>query len=309
MLIVKVSQSIIRIMLEETTTSPPQRAQSEGVVRVHRQRFDCEMGLTLERDALAIEEPLQISVQWHDPVTHRRHIQEWSMTMRTPGEDAYLIRGLLLSQQIIDSFDQILDLNLADDETRHAANHWVVTLPYQQALRIQTQERRYVSQSSCGLCGLTSVKALALHQDIHVDSESAWLTSDQIMQMPSTLASHQPLFADTGAVHGAGYFAEGKLIAAAEDVGRHNAVDKLIGRVIGEQRWHPQGVLILSGRVSFELMQKAAIARIPVVVAVGAPSKLAVDMARQFDITLIGFTKRQQFNIYHGHSRLQSVRK
>ncbi len=109
-------------------------------------------------------------------------------------------------------------------------------------------------------------------------------------------------------MHGAGYFVNGELIAVAEDVGRHNAVDKLIGRILNEQRWHPQGVLILSGRVSFELMQKAAIAGISVVVAVGAPSRLALDMARQFDMTLIGFIKKNQFNIYHGHARLQSVK-
>lgn len=309
MLIVKVSQPIIRIMLEETATTTTQSAQSEGVGRVYRQRFDCEMGLTLEHDPLAIEEPLQISVQWQDTATQILHTQEWSMTMRTPGDDVHLIRGLLLSQQIVDSLDQILNIEMADEEACNADNHWLVTLNHQQAMRTQGQERRYVSQSSCGICGLTSIKALALHREIRVDSETDWLTSDTVMHLPAMLASRQPLFAETGAVHGAGYFAGGEFIAAAEDVGRHNAVDKLIGRVVSEQRWHPQGVLILSGRVSFELMQKAAIAHIPVVVAVGAPSKLAVDMARQFDITLIGFTKRQQFNIYHGRSRLQSVRK
>ncbi|AXN05150.1 formate dehydrogenase accessory sulfurtransferase FdhD, partial [Vibrio anguillarum] len=143
---------------------------------------------------------------------------------------------------------------------------------------------------------------------IKQQSRPKWLSSDVVIALPNLLLVHQPLFAKTGAVHGAGYFVNGELIAVAEDVGRHNAVDKLIGRILNEQRWHPQGVLILSGRVSFELMQKAAIAGISVVVAVGAPSRLALDMARQFDMTLIGFIKKNQFNIYHGHARLQSVK-
>lgn len=295
-------------MIEETTTNDPHDAQPEGTERIYRQRFDSKIGFQNEYDILAIEEPLQISLQWNDTVTNKLHIEEWSMTMRTPGDDAHLIGGLLYTQQVIDSYDHILNMELVDDESRHGQNHWLVTLNHPYTDVIQHQARRYMSQSSCGICGMTSIRALSLRREIRVDNSPKWLSSDVVIALPNLLLVHQPLFAKTGAVHGAGYFVNGELIAVAEDVGRHNAVDKLIGRILSEQRWHPQGVLILSGRVSFELMQKAAIAGISVVVAVGAPSRLALDMARQFDMTLIGFIKKNQFNIYHGHARLQSVK-
>lgn len=294
--------------MPEKTANSSRRTPSEGIGRVYRQSFDHETGMHIEHDPLAIEEPLQISLQWQDPDSKKLHSEEWSVTMRTPGEDAHLIRGLLYSQQVITHFDQILALELADDEACNAENHWLVTLDHAQAHAMDSQTRRYVSQSSCGVCGVTSMRALSLQREISVDNSIEWLDVATVSAMPELLSAQQPLFAATGAVHGAGYFADGKLIAVAEDVGRHNAVDKLIGRLMHQQLLHPQGILVLSGRVSFELMQKAAIAGIAVVVAVGAPSRLAVDMARQFDMTLIGFTKRHRFNIYHGHTRLRSVK-
>ncbi|WGY45085.1 formate dehydrogenase accessory sulfurtransferase FdhD [Vibrio sp. ABG19] len=294
--------------MPEKTANSSRRTSSDGISRVYRQRFDHETGLHIEHDPLAIEEPLQISLQWQDPDSKKRHSEEWSVTMRTPGDDAHLIRGLLYSQQVIMHFDQILAIELADDEACNAENHWLVTLDHAQAHAMDNQTRRYISQSSCGVCGVTSMRALSLQREISVDNSVEWLDVATVSAMPELLSAQQPLFAATGAVHGAGYFADGKLIAVAEDVGRHNAVDKLIGRLMHQQLLQPQGILVLSGRVSFELMQKAAIAGIAVVVAVGAPSRLAVDMARQFDMTLIGFTKRHRFNIYHGHTRLRSVK-
>ncbi|WP_136485713.1 formate dehydrogenase accessory sulfurtransferase FdhD [Vibrio sp. H11] len=294
--------------MPEKTANSSRCTSSDGISRVYRQRFDHETGLHIEHDPLAIEEPLQISLQWQDPDSKKRHSEEWSVTMRTPGDDAHLIRGLLYSQQVIMHFDQILALELADDEACNAENHWLVTLDHAQAHAMDNQTRRYISQSSCGVCGVTSMRALSLQREISVDNSVEWLDVATVSAMPELLSAQQPLFAATGAVHGAGYFADGKLIAVAEDVGRHNAVDKLIGRLMHQQLLQPQGILVLSGRVSFELMQKAAIAGIAVVVAVGAPSRLAVDMARQFDMTLIGFTKRHRFNIYHGHTRLRSVK-
>lgn len=295
-------------MPNKTTASSGQSSLCYGIGRVYRQRFDHETGIQIEHDPLAIEEPLQISLQWQDPDSKKWHIEEWSMTMRTPGDDADLIRGLLLSQQIITDVAQIVELQLADDEACNAGNHWLVTLDHALAPDIQNQTRRYISQSSCGICGMTSMRALSLQRDIRVDTATGWLDSGGIMTFPERLSAQQPLFAATGSVHGAGYVVDGELICVAEDVGRHNAVDKLIGRLFEQQLWHPQGVLVLSGRVSFELMQKAAIAGIAVVVAVGAPSRLAVDMARQFDMTLIGFTKRHRFNVYHGPARLRSAK-
>lgn len=295
-------------MPNKTTVNFVRDTVCDGIGLVYRQRFDHETGIQVEHDPLAIEEPLQISLRWQDPNSKKWHIEEWSMTMRTPGDDADLIRGLLLTQQVITDITQIVALELADDEACNAENHWLVTLDHALAPEMQSQTRRYISQSSCGICGMTSMRALSLQQDIRVDGATEWLDSRAVMTLPEQLSAQQPLFAATGAVHGAGYVVAGELISVAEDVGRHNAVDKLIGRLLEQQLWHPQGVLVLSGRVSFELMQKAAIAGIPVIVAVGAPSRLAVDMARQFDMTLIGFTKRDQFNIYHGPARLRSAK-
>jgi len=273
---------------------------------VHRQRFEAGKGVRLEADQLAIEEPLQISLHWRDRQSGQEKSQEWSLTMRTPGDDIALVTGLLLTQQVVTEVCQITSIAPADDQLRHAGNHLLVTLAEGVEPDWQVLSRSYMSQSSCGICGLTSMRALSLRQEYELDKASGWLNAEQVIQMPQLLRASQPLFGHTGAVHGAGYFTDNHLVAVAEDVGRHNAVDKLIGHINRNHLWAAQGVLVLSGRVSFELMQKAVIGGIPVIVAVGAPSSLAIDMARQFDLTLIGFTKTHQFNVYHGQWRLQS---
>lgn len=271
---------------------------------VYRQRFSSGAGIVQETDVLAMEEPLQISLQWCDPKSGKEVCQEWSVTMRTPGEDIDLVTGLLLSQQVITHVSQISAVYLADNQTRNAENHIVVTLRRGIVPDMEIMSRRHASHSSCGVCGHTSMRSLILRRHPEVSGETNWLSYNEVLALPALLAASQPLFKSTGAVHGAGYFAAGKLLAVAEDVGRHNAVDKLVGHLLQHHLWQPRGVLVLSGRISFELMQKAVMAEIPVVVAVGAPTKLAVDMARQFDLTLIGFTRKNQFNIYHGQGRL-----
>lgn len=289
---------------------PPtfQNMPPEAVDCVWRQRFNTGDGILLETDPLAIEEPLQISLQWTDSATEKQASREWSLTMRTPGDDVNLVTGLLLTQQVITDLSQIMRIEMADCDTRHAGNHLLVTLAPGIEPDWGNQSRRYVSQSSCGICGMTSMRALNLAQHIVLDDSSHWLDPQQVIQMPDLLASHQPLFEQTGAVHGAGYLVDGRLIAVAEDVGRHNALDKLLGHILSAGLWDKKGVLVLSGRISFELMQKALLGRVAAIVAVGAPSRLAVDMARQFDMTLIGFTRQHQFNIYHGQHRLHPVK-
>lgn len=272
-----------------------------------RQRFTLDDGIVLEQDSLAIEEPLQISLQWNgsgdEPIQ-----QEWSLTMRTPGDDVALVRGLLLTQQVIEELSWIADIEPFDCQKRHQENHLLVTLKDGFVPNLQDHQRSYMSQSSCGICGLTSLRALSLDKEITLDNCSNWLLPDEVLNYPNELREQQKLFKLTGAVHGAGYAVDGHVVAVAEDVGRHNAVDKLIGH-IKQGMWQPQGVLVLSGRISFELIQKAVIAGICTIVAVGAPSNLAVTMAKQFGVTLIGFTKARQFNIYHGQWRLKSEKK
>lgn len=280
---------------------------SGQVVTIHRPRWQMTNSpqWQLESDDVAIEEPLQISLQWFNEADQQWCEREWSLTMRTPGNDDALVKGLLLTQQVVDDLTVIAHIECGDSENRHSENSILVTLISGIEPDWGQIERSYVSQSSCGVCGMTSMRALCLHKSIDVDETPTWLEPMQITQLPNLLRAAQQLFSETGAVHGAGYYADGQLQTVAEDVGRHNAVDKVVGTIYQHQLWREQGVLVLSGRVSFELVQKALLAAIPVIVAVGAPSSLAVSMAKQFNITLIGFTKNKQFNVYNGHWRLK----
>ncbi|MDC0609815.1 formate dehydrogenase accessory sulfurtransferase FdhD [Vibrio sp.] len=273
-----------------------------SISRVNRQKYRTDNGIIAESDQLAVEEPLQVSLYFQDD----KFPEEWTMTMRSPGNDEDLIIGMLLTQQIITSVSDVISLDREDDDVSYADNHWVATLAGNRPESLSLKQRSLMSHSSCGICGLTSIKALQLCDFIELDQSPLWISPSDILDLPNKLSMHQTLFFETGAVHSAGYFHNNQLIAIAEDIGRHNAVDKVVGHINRYDLWRPKGVLVLSGRVSFELMQKAALANIAVVIAVGAPSRLAVDIARQFDMTLIGFTKKSQFNIYHGAWRLQA---
>ncbi|CAG9000949.1 MAG: Sulfur carrier protein FdhD [Candidatus Celerinatantimonas neptuna] len=276
-----------------------------AIRRIHLQRVKHGLIHQLTDDVVAIEEPLQISLQWFDSESGHSKQREWSMTMRTPGQDKDLVKGLLLTQQVISSLQDVESITYFDEDKRHAGNHLLVILKDHIQPDWQLLERSYISQSSCGICGVTSMRSLCLRRPVNVDQQPGWLSVDSILSMPEQLKDGQGLFAKTGAMHGAGYWVDHQLVCVAEDVGRHNAVDKLLGQIFSSSLWRPQGVLVLSGRVSFELMQKAMIAGIAVIVSVGAPSSLAVDMAKQFDMTLVGFIKGDRFNIYNGHWRLQ----
>ncbi|CAG9296447.1 formate dehydrogenase accessory sulfurtransferase FdhD [Celerinatantimonas diazotrophica] len=280
---------------------------ASGVSCIYRQRCsikDDEYLMQLEGDDVAVEEPLQISLQWFDPALNDVCHREWSLTMRTPGNDIALVRGLLLTQQVITCLDDVDSITVFDSEQRHSHNHLLVSLKKGIEPDWELLARSYVSQSSCGICGMTSMRSLCLKRPVSIDEAAGWLAPEAVLQMPQQLRNQQQLFARTGAVHGAGFWSGEGVVQIAEDVGRHNALDKLIGQIYDQDLWQPQSVLVLSGRVSFELVQKAMLASIPVIVAVGAPSTLAVDMAKQFNMTLIGFTKARQFNVYHGHWRL-----
>lgn len=280
---------------------------ASGASRIYRQGCsikDDEYVMQLEGDDVAIEEPLQISLQWFDPVSNDFSHREWSLTMRTPGDDIALVQGLLLTQQVITDLDEVESIKPFDSEQRHSSNHLLVSLKKGIEPDWEALARSYVSQSSCGICGMTSMRSLCLTRPVAIDETERWLSPESVLQMPTQLRNQQQLFAQTGAVHGAGFWAGGKVVQIAEDVGRHNALDKLVGQIYYQDLWQPKSVLVLSGRVSFELVQKAMLASIPAIVAVGAPSSLAVDMAKQFNMTLIGFTKTRRFNVYHGHWRL-----
>lgn len=269
----------------------------------------------LKEDFIAEEEPLQISLSYYDLTKQAYQTKILSITMRTPGEDRELIYGFLLCEGVINSQFDITHCEF--DTEQHQSNAVCVTLAEHVQPNWKTIERQFTNHSSCGICGKTSLNALELKapmstNDTPVDKANAVtkISSHIICQLPQELRERQTIFAQTGGTHAAGLYCSGKFLAIAEDIGRHNAVDKVLGKSCLSQNEnegrtkHDTTILVLSGRISFELVQKAIMANIVMIVAVGAPSSLAIKAAQKFDLTLIGFTKPNSFNVYHGDWRL-----
>ena len=239
------------------------------------------------QDALAIEEPLEIRVG-DKPL---------SVTMRTPGDDFDLAAGFLFTESIVRDPNDI-------ESIRHWGSPNVVRVALRDGVRIDFQklQRHFYASSSCGVCGKTSIEALQTNAT-PIESD-ATIPSSVIHALPDKLRVAQKAFEETGAIHAAGLFdLHGNLMRIREDIGRHNAVDKLIGSYVCEAA-RPFGLLLLSGRAGFEVVQKAIIASIPIVAAVGAPSSLAVELARDFNLTLLGFVRDGRFNIYSAPQRI-----
>jgi FdhD protein len=257
-------------------------------------------------DTLAIEEPLEIRLEYG--AEHQRHTRNMSVTMRTPGHDAELAKGFLFTEGIIKNADDIAATAhcfIACAENKE--NVIQVTLNPDVMPTLQNAERNFYTTSSCGVCGKGSIDAIRTVSSFagRLEDEDTVLT-DVLYQLPVILQRHQRVFADTGGLHASALFTtQGELLLLREDVGRHNALDKLIGAALG-YGWLPlhQTVLLLSGRASFELVQKAAMAGINIIAAVGAPSSLAVQLAEEFSITLIGFLRDERFNIYTAAHRV-----
>jgi FdhD protein len=250
-------------------------------------------------DTVIVEEPLTLWL--HHEHHNSEQEQYWFSTMRTPGQDEALIMGLLLSERIIQNPSQIRAIR-HEPSNPHSAT--IDLSPDAQTDHLQSQ--RQTSHSSCGLCGKSLISLLEMRGFTAVKPTVAWLTYALIVSLPNKLRRRQSLFAITGSSHSCALFDQhGDCLAIAEDAGRHNALDKLIG--ICAKLNTPnisQSTAVLSGRVSVEMMQKVIGAQIPVVVAVGAPTQLAIQMAQRFNITLIGFCKKQAFNLYSGAERL-----
>lgn len=249
---------------------------------------------TRETDLVAVEEPLEIRLGYTDLRLGRQH-KSVSITMRTPGHDSELALGFLFAEAIVDNPGQVKSIE------RRRENCIGVELQSQVRIDLSRLDRHFYTTSSCGVCGKASLEALSL-QGAEVIETPLQIQDEHLYQLGRELHRHQQLFASTGGNHACALFdSEGDIILCREDVGRHNAMDKLIGHLFMENRLplHNLG-LIVSGRVSFELMQKALMARCPLLVAVGAPSSLAVELAEEYNITLIGFLGDNRFNIYHG---------
>ncbi|MBO9731140.1 MAG: formate dehydrogenase accessory sulfurtransferase FdhD [Chitinophaga sp.] len=256
-------------------------------------------GITDTSDTLATEEPLEIRLV-HGP-SHNRRQQNISVTMRTPGEDKELAAGFLFTEGIINSQEAIQEIHLSAEQDHQIAT---VHLKPNVVAILGNVARNFTATAACGVCGKTS--AADIHTAVDVNNSSVQFSSRLLFRLPSLLRHEQALFATTGGLHAAALVdQQGQLLLLREDIGRHNAVDKIIGAAMAQQ-WLPlkNHLLLLSGRAGFELIQKAAAAGIPVIAAIGAPSSMAVKMATQWNITLLGFLKEQRFNIYTHPERI-----
>ena len=276
---------------------PPSQTQRD-IVRFRGGR------LVAEGDAVAAEEPLEIRLLWEEGGEVRR--RSIAVTMRTPGYDFELAAGFLYGEGILRQPDDIVDVSYCADEAEDQAFNIVnVTLRPGLQFDISRLERNFYTTSSCGVCGKAALETLEV-QGCTVLPVNFAVAPITICGLPDTLREAQFVFERTGGLHAAGLFDQaGELLCLREDVGRHNAVDKLIGEQLLEDKLPlDERMLMLSGRASFELVQKALVARIPLVAAVGAPSSLAVDLASSFGMTLIGFVRGESFNVYSGAERL-----
>jgi FdhD protein len=250
-------------------------------------------------DMLAIEEPLEIQLLC-GPELLSKNV---AITMRTPGNDEELAAGFLFTEGIIQQRQQIS----AIEPLLPGMNTVRVILQPSFVPRLSKADRNFYTTSSCGVCGKTSIDAIKTVSPFKQTSSNLTITDDLLHGLHEQLLAKQAVFDHTGGLHAAGLFSvDGQLLMLREDVGRHNALDKLIGAAfLNDQLPLHQSILLLSGRASFELIQKAAMAGIQVVAAVGAPSSLAVSLAQEYHITLIGFLRQQRFNIYCGSERIQ----
>lgn len=261
-------------------------------------RFGPAADSTASDDAVAVEEPLEIQLRYPDdpPTT-------LAVVMRTPGHDVDLATGFLLSERVIESMADLVEVREAGIG-RNRANVVVATLAPTRAFDPRSADRFGITSSACGVCGSTAIDVAGAHFS-RLDPATPTLDPVLIRKLPGLLSASQHLFAQTGGTHAALLAtAQGDVVLAREDVGRHFALDKAIGAAL--QAGTPLGhlVAVTSARASFELVQKVLLAGIPALIAVGPPSSLAVRMATEHALTLIGFASEDRFNVYAGRARV-----
>ncbi|WP_440692887.1 formate dehydrogenase accessory sulfurtransferase FdhD [Candidatus Pelagibacter sp. HIMB1695] len=258
-------------------------------------------------DLVSIEEPLEISLKYKEKDNWVE--QTLSITMRTPGNDEDLVRGFLFNEQIVKSLNDIDSIESYGDKVGQykIQNKILATLNNSENVNISKIKRDFLTNSSCGVCGKSSLDALEIIKTTKTNASEPKISKDVIIQSPDILREGQSEFSKTGGIHASGLFnSDGKLIALREDVGRHNALDKLIGCALEKKQFDPKDQFITcSGRLNFELVQKVLMTNIGIMIGVGAPTSLAIDLANKFDITLIGFVKRDSFNIYTNNKKVK----
>lgn len=251
----------------------------------------------LLKDAIAIEEPLSISLTYNQE--NNLESKDISITMRTPGNDKSLAVGFLFTEGIIHNFDQI-------DSIQESINQITVSLKPNIAFDIQKLDRHFYTTSSCGVCGKSSIDALYSLSNFEDQVESFSVNQKTLFNLVPQLNKFQNVFQSTGGLHAATLFhSDGQYLDIKEDVGRHNALDKIIGAALIEKKIPlNKHILLLSGRASFELIQKSYMAGISFIVAVGAPSSLAIELAEEKKMTLVGFMSENRFNVYCDFGRV-----
>lgn len=259
-------------------------------------------------DQVAIEEPLEIQIV--SAAATGAAAKSVSITMRTPGDDPELALGFLLTEGIIKRAADFLDVTRHGDTDETSGAQNIVRIELQPDIDIDFDklQRHFYTTSSCGVCGKASLSALRIDGQESLGAIDSRFDREMLHALPARVRDQQPLFATTGGLHAAAMFAmDGEILAVREDVGRHNATDKVIGALLLKDKLpaHNCGLLV-SGRASFELMQKALVAGIPFLAAVGAPSSLAVSTAAEFGMTLVGFLRDGTFNIYAGEKRISN---
>lgn len=267
-----------------------------------------ENGVERVPDVVAVEEPLEIRVAFVEGDERRE--TALAVTMRTPGSDPDLAMGFLFTEGIISAAEDVESIAHCEPAGAGESRENVITVRLADGVVLDTErlQRNFYVTSSCGVCGKASLEALRVQAPIDPAPMDLHVPAAVLLALPDELRKHQRVFESTGGLHGAALFnVAGMLEAVREDVGRHNALDKLVGASLrrGALPWRAWG-LLLSGRAGFELLQKAAMAGCPLVAAVGAPSSLAVDLAREFGITLVGFLKRGGFNVYTHPERIEA---
>ena len=284
-------------MLQKTSDRTRRSSKTKTRVRV------VEDGkLRVRPDTLATEEPMEIRL-----ITGGGR-QTVAVTMRTPGADFELAAGFLYGEGIVKSSDDIAKISYCVDSDLDAAQQYNIVnveLRGGREYNLRPLERHFYTSSACGVCGKASLEQLEL-RGCPVVPPGPEVSAETVYSLPEKLREAQGLFDATGGLHAAALFdAEGNLITLREDVGRHNATDKLVGWALLENRLPLSGHLVMvSGRSSFEILQKCLTAGVPFVCAISAPSSLAVDVAREFGMTLVGFLRDRRFNVYAGHERV-----
>ena len=257
-------------------------------------------------DQISIEEPLEIILKYKEK-------ENWientiSITMRTPGDDKDLATGFLFNERVIEKIDYIEKIELTGEPVGEykLKNKIIIEINNSENIDIDKIKRNFLTNSSCGVCGKTSLDSLEIIKKDQIIKSIPKVNHKIIMASPDILKQNQSEFSKTGGIHASGLFnLNGDIVAIKEDVGRHNALDKLIGFVLERKLLDTDSqFLACSGRLNFDLVQKALMSNIGIIIGVGAPTSLAIDLANKFNMTLVGFVKEGSFNIYSNKERI-----